>query len=50
MAVTMTKILKLPLGGLHVKLTEQRGILVPTQIPQDLKQIGHAYDLRFSRR
>jgi hypothetical protein len=25
------KILKLPLGGLHVKHTEQRGIWVPTQ-------------------
>jgi hypothetical protein len=31
-AVTMkTKILKLPLGGLHVKQAEQRGIWVPTQ-------------------
>jgi hypothetical protein len=31
-AVTMkTKILKLPLGGLIVKHTEQRGIWVPTQ-------------------
>jgi hypothetical protein len=26
-----TKILKLPLGGLYVKHTEQRGISVPTQ-------------------